>query len=283
MPTPSRRPVRSKSKGKVLAAKARRGVRAEGGPGPGEKEGERSAAGENQAPGRTRGAGSKANNAKGKTARATRARSRAEMLDMEDTLKARELFWANVVREILCSLAEASQLASEERARREEERARQPAPLSPEALMAPSGGPDGQPGPDRSAGPPALGDRHPDVLDGRICVITTFGERIPIAEVKPLFAMGVDHSAETRALSIAVECSVFQIRTPKGMVFTLPIHEIRSVRAVSEELMTEIERERGEDDPERPFGFAAFTSMARDIGGGEVPVPWPDEQESHWE
>lgn len=210
----------------------------------------------------------------------SRARPAPRTLDIQDTLTARELFWANVVREILCSLAEASQQAAGTRLAG-------PGPAEGDsgesrgALMAPPG-PGGTPAPGADGvGEPPMGP--PDVLDGRICIITTFGERIPIAEVKPLFAMGVDQSPETRALSMAVECSVFQVRSPKGMVYTLPIHEIRAVRAVSEELMMEIERERENSGPASPFGFAAFTSLARSgLPGGDVRLPAADE-ETYWE
>lgn len=171
-------------------------------------------------------------------------------LDMDETLKARELFWANVIREILCSLADES--------RRVAEAARhQPPSQLPPAASSPPASPDQQ----------AMQQRQQpeSILDGRIAVITNYGERIPIVEVKPLFAMGVDRSPETRALSMAVECSVFQIRSPKGMVYTLPIHEIRGIRAMSEELMDELEAHANREDQSttHPFGFAAFTSLAR--------------------
>lgn len=265
MPKPRRKPVRSVSKPARPVARGRLGIRAQGGAEMGDKPG-------NGKPG---GAGpAKKNRPRGAPLRRTRRTPPPDMLDMDETLKARELFWANVVREILCSLAEASQHAAEARARQ----GAQPPPTTPQALMTPPDSP-GLPGAEGPPGPHG----PPDVLDGRICVITTFGERIPVAEVKPLFALGVDQSPETRALSAAVECSVFQVRSPKGMVYTLPIHEIRAVRAVSEDLMTEIERERGEPGIEQPFGFAAFTSMARaGLPGSELRLP-PAEEESNWE
>ncbi|MCC6678718.1 MAG: hypothetical protein IT436_16420 [Phycisphaerales bacterium] len=267
MPKPRRKAVRSNSKSSRPASRGRGGIRAQGGAEIGDKP--RNGGPNGSAPVRT-------GREQPKASRRARPRPVANMLDMEETLRARELFWANVVREILCSLAEASQQAAAARASLEQ--ARQPPPVTPEALMA-APPPGEQPGP---TGPPE--PVHPDVLDGRICVITTFGDRIPIAEVKPLFAMGVDKSPETRALSMAVECSVFQILTPKGMVYTVPIHEIRAVRAVSEELMTEIEHERGgENGPEHPFGFAAFTSMARSGIPGEELRLAPPEDESNWE
>ena len=77
-------------------------------------------------------------------------------------------------------------------------------------------------------------------------------------------------------LMTAVECSVFQIRTPQGQVFTVPLHEIRGFHALSPELIQRIsatsrrQRRRAEVPEEMPFGFAAFTSLSRD---GPIVVP----------
>lgn len=148
----------------------------------------------------------------------------------------RELFWNNVIREMLSTLATVSAMG--------------PAPA-------------GEPGVDRPA--------HPaDVLDGRLAVVTTLGNRIAIAGVTPLFACGVPSSDAERALSMDVECTVFQIRTPEGEVFTLPLHEIRSFHALTDALMEQLRAHaRGQQQAEaasqssEPFGFAAFTSLAR--------------------
>lgn len=152
-----------------------------------------------------------------------------------DIFHTRELFWNNVIREILSTLATAS------------------------AMGAP---PPGEPGKDRP--------QHPaDVLDGRLAVITREGARIPIAAVMPLFACGVPGSDTDRVLSMDVECTVFQIRTPTGEVFTLPLHEVRSFHALTDELMERLrEAARAQSKDEdltvgEPFGFAAFTSLAR--------------------
>ena len=71
-----------------------------------------------------------------------------------------------------------------------------------------------------------------------------------------------------------MQCSVFQIRTPAGEVFTLPIQEIASVHALSENLVQRMEQaaqaQAAQATPGvanagdgRPFGFAAFTSLSR--------------------
>lgn len=119
-------------------------------------------------------------------------------------------------------------------------------------------------GPAPPDGPP--GDPA-SLFDGRLAVITSGGERIAIAEVFPLFACGIGGDDARRSLSIAVECTVFQIRTPDGHVFTLPLHDIRGFHALSPELMKELEqlasRLAGDSEEERlkrPFGFAAFTT-----------------------
>jgi len=117
----------------------------------------------------------------------------------------------------------------------------------------------------RSAGPPKAEDV--DLFDGRMAVLTHAGERIPIAEVHPLFACGIPTSEGARALSMAVECSVFQIRTPSGEVFTLPLHEMRGFHSMSAELMEALESQAKrlvEPDGDEPFGFAAFTSLSRE-------------------
>ncbi len=152
-----------------------------------------------------------------------------------DIVHTRELFWNNIIREMLSTLATAS------------------------AMGAP---PIGEPGVDRPA--------HPaDVLDGRLAVITREGARIPIAAVTPLFACGVSSDEPSRILSMDVECTVFQIRTPTGEVFTLPLHEIRSFHALTDELMERLRQaardQSTDEEPSRqePFGFAAFTSLAR--------------------
>lgn len=147
---------------------------------------------------------------------------------MRDVAIARDLFWNNVMREMLTAL-------SVEYLRRDPEK-------------------------------PGEG---PDLFDGRLAVLTRAGERLPIAEVHPLFACGVDTSPGTRELSIAVECTVFQIRTPSGEVFTLPLAEIRAFHALSEDLIQKLEEmashasQSGEGEDDKPFGFAAFAALPK--------------------
>lgn len=144
---------------------------------------------------------------------------------------ARDLFWHNVMRQILMSLSMQSLRQSTKKS------------------------PDGEP-------PPGS-----ELFDGRLAVLTHAGERIPIAMVHPVLACGIDTSDHTRSLSMAVECTVFQVRTPNGEVYTLPLHEMRGFHALSPELMKQIEEashqmERGHEEGSEPFGFAAFTSLA---------------------
>ncbi len=114
-------------------------------------------------------------------------------------------------------------------------------------------------------GLPALAARHPQMMDGRIAVLTRAGERIPIGGVEPLFPCSVS-SPETMQLCMAVQCTVFNIRTPTGEVFTLPLEEIRGVHTLTEDLIRQIEQAAKQvagEDADEPFGFAAFTSLAK--------------------
>lgn len=154
----------------------------------------------------------------------------------EHTTHVRELFWNNVMREVLTALSQLSAAV---------ERNASTKPEAAEELAAP--------------------------LDGRMAVITSAGQRVPIADVYPLFACGIPGNADEKALSIAVECTVFQIVTPSGEVYTLPLHEIRGFHALSPELMKQLaEATRSEEGGSRtePFGFAAFTSLAKGEGAG---------------
>lgn len=146
----------------------------------------------------------------------------------EHTTHVRELFWNNVMREVLTALS---------------------------AISA------------QTESPTADSPHEPESpLDGRMAVITSAGQRVPIADVYPLFACGIPGTADEKALSMAVECTVFQIVTPSGEVYTLPLHEIRGFHALSPELMKQLaEATRGEENhgTAEPFGFAAFTSLAK--------------------
>jgi hypothetical protein len=166
-------------------------------------------------------------------------------------LETRELFWQNVMREMLTSLS----------------------------VMTAGGIGYGTPGPD--------GKPTPVLFDGRLGVITSSGSRVPIAAVVPLFACGVGGTEQDKALSIAVECSVFQLHTPKGEVFTLPLHEMRGFHSVSEELMERMaksvrdkSRSRDERESAEPFGFAAFTSIARSRGSAAPAEREPRHEET---
>lgn len=177
---------------------------------------------------------------------------------MEDVASARLLFWQNVMRQILTSLSVQSMNRQA-------------------AIMARSGesAPNGAAGVDSQAIAKESDAAPPDndnLFDGRLAILTHAGERIPIADVVPLFACGINETETSKALSTAVECTVFQIRTPAGEVFTLPLHEMRAFHALTPELMRELERRSrvGEDnggeegEMQEPFGFAAFTSLAKD-------------------
>ena len=163
---------------------------------------------------------------------------------------AREVFWHDVLREMLVSLA----MRYEQRTRLSE-------------VVPPGGAISG----------PGIPDIE-DMFDGRIAVINSQGHRIPIAAIVPVFSMGVGRTPAERALSSAVESTIFQIRTPSGEVFTLPVSEIRSFHAMSEELIQSLESASREasaggdenaDEAAGPFGFAAFTSLSK--GAADVP------------
>ncbi len=152
------------------------------------------------------------------------------------TMRARELFWSNVVREILMSLWAASER-----------------PTSPSQDQGSSSSPTPAPA--------------ANLLDGRFSVVTNTGLRVPIAQVQPVFGCGVlGKQHREQWLSQAVECTVFQIRTPQGEVFTLPVHAVRAFHSLSEESMEQLgqaAKDAAANAPEVPFGFAAYTSLAR--------------------
>lgn len=169
----------------------------------------------------------------------------------------REIFWQNVTREILNSLA---------------------------AAAAASAGRLGATPSAAAAG----GSPTAELFDGRMAVITRLGQRIPIADVVPVFACSTNprvaegtgagpnqgRTPHEQRLADDVQCTVFQIRTPTGEVYTLPVSEIASIHALSEQLIQKLAEaaqaensvlEGGADGAEAavPFGFAAFTSLAR--------------------
>jgi hypothetical protein len=140
----------------------------------------------------------------------------------------RELFWQNVLREMLSGLVVASM----------KRHAQAGETLSPEEQA---------------------------LLDGRVGLVTRRGDRIPIASIVPVFAATAGSTPLQRAMSAAVEGTVFQVATPAGEVYTLPLHEVRGFHALSQELMQQLAGEdpEGNAQHDTPFGFAAFTSLAR--------------------
>jgi len=170
---------------------------------------------------------------KRKAIAAPRETHASEARTLADVAQAREIFWQNVMREMLTSLAMAS--------------AMRPAPAETPTA--------------------SNGEDDSDMLDGRLAVITAQGQRIPIAAVIPLLACSVGTSQRDRLLSTDLQCSVYQIATPAGEVYTLPLHEIRGFHALSEDLMQQLEQaavDQGtREKPSMPFGFEAFTSVVR--------------------
>jgi hypothetical protein len=101
-------------------------------------------------------------------------------------------------------------------------------------------------------------------FDGRLAILTRGGARIPIAAVHPLLACSISSPPQARRLSLDVQCTVFQVQTPAGEVFTLPLDEIRGFHALTpERLQKRAEARGGKDGDDQPFGLAAFTSLAR--------------------
>ena len=165
----------------------------------------------------------------------------------------RELFWQNVIREMLTSLSTAGMMHDAHVSETERQRVRTTID-TPEGRVS-----------EMEVAPQAPED---ELFDGRLAIITTTGTRIPIGRVMPLFACGIDTSNRERALSVAVECSVFQIKTPTGEMYTLPLHEIRGFHALTPELVETLKAQagmlpNGQAETSEPFGFAAFTSLAR--------------------
>lgn len=164
-------------------------------------------------------------------------------MDAASVLATRELFWQDVMRELLTSLAGLS-------------------------ASRPS---EGQP-PD-----PAF---DASLFDGRLAVMTRDGERIALAAVTPILSCGPAEDV-SRSLAMAVACTAFEFRTPDGHVFTLPLSEIRAFHTLTQELLerlTAASRRRSNRKPEQasePFGFAAFTAMARGLAP-EVPGRAPE-------
>ncbi|MEX0876569.1 MAG: hypothetical protein WD114_03830, partial [Phycisphaerales bacterium] len=163
----------------------------------------------------------------------------------------RDVFWQNVCREILMALA---------------------------STAAESSGRLGT-GPSAAESSTSPVD---ELFDGRMGVITTLGQRIPIADVTTVFSCSVNGSEADRSLSNDIQCTVFRITTPTGETYTLPLSQIAGVHTLSPSLLEQIEDRRNDRDEGKdqvPFGFAAYTSTARSErlgrgdqrGGGDGP------------
>ena len=150
----------------------------------------------------------------------------------------RDLFWSNVVRDSLMAMASAAAASS--------------ARLSPTPSAA-----------QHSVKPVDT------LFDGRMGVITTLGQRIPIADLFPVFACSSTGSQADRDRSTDVQCTIFRITTPTGETYTLPISQIIGIHSISEDLIQQLEAASEELQDEEhpgerlPFGFAAYTSLSR--------------------
>lgn len=220
------------------------------------------------------------------------APSRGRSISPREIADTREVFWQNMMRELLTSLAMLSSKRTAKRGLPSKGPATDAGSSEPPATGAsPIGAMSGlgdlglgeDDDVDEGGGdeptfdvPVTVGVEPGNIFDGRLAVITSLGQRIPIAEIHPVFGCGVPGPNGANPLSMIVECSVFEIRTPGGEVYTLPIHEIKAFHALTPELVEEIGRAvgaEGGDDGEKPFGFAAFTSLARNQGAlSEVPI-----------
>ncbi|GEM_PF-1106134 len=150
----------------------------------------------------------------------------------------RDVFWQNVTREVLMAMAAAAAANSGRISATPKGAASSPSPVA-------------------------------DMFDGRMGIITTLGQRIPIADVIPVFAVSKPGCAEDRLRSNDVQCSVFRISTPTGESYTLPIHHIAGIHSMSDALANQLEaaarsmEEKDDDGNRLPFGFGAYTSLAR--------------------
>lgn len=122
--------------------------------------------------------------------------------------------------------------------------------------------------------------KRPELLDGRFAVLTHGGERIPIAQVTPLFGFTVRGSENERQTSAAIQMTVFRVATPDGEVFTLPVTEIRAFHELTPELLSRLQqaeneeaRAAGDDRESTPFGFAAFQALPKVAPAPMRPAP----------
>ncbi|MBL4698301.1 MAG: hypothetical protein JKX70_05650 [Phycisphaerales bacterium] len=161
------------------------------------------------------------------------ARISQEYSPVMRTQARRDVFWNNVVREILMSLASAAAHSSGR------------LDTGPAAANASTSPVD-------------------DLFDGRMGVITTLGQRIPIADIMPVFSCSMAGCEADRMRSKEVQCTVYRITTPTGEAYTLPISQIIGVHSLSDALMDQLEHDEIEEDEVRvPFGFKAYTSLVQ--------------------
>ncbi len=151
----------------------------------------------------------------------------------------RDQFWSNVVRDTLMAMAAAAASSSARMS---------PTPSAAQHSVAPVD----------------------QLFDGRMGIITSLGQRIPIADIFPVFACSAVGSQVDRERSADVQCTVFRITTPTGETYTLPISQIIGIHSLSEELVRQLEaatQEFGDDDPDDgntlPFGFGAYTALSK--------------------
>ncbi|MFK7758316.1 MAG: hypothetical protein AB8C13_00030 [Phycisphaerales bacterium] len=150
----------------------------------------------------------------------------------------RDLFWSNVVRDSLMAMASAAASSSARLS---------PTPSAAQHSMKPVG----------------------NLFDGRMGIITSLGQRIPIADLFPVFACSSTGTQADRDRSTDVQCTVFRITTPTGETYTLPISQIIGIHSVSEELIKQLESSTEEKPDQentqdrRPFGFGAYTSLSK--------------------
>ncbi len=190
----------------------------------------------------------------------------------------REVFWQNVCREILMALSNAASSS-------------EPRPAEPSGRLGPAPaehlksapGENSQPAPEPSPDQPSVSPLA-EIFDGRMGVITSLGQRIPIANVFPVFSFSMSGCDEDRSRSNDVQCTVFRITTPTGETYTLPINQIVGVHTLSASLIEKLEaaQNEGEGDEEKvPFGFSAYTSMARSEQQAQQAQQQQDQQPPH--
>ena len=120
-----------------------------------------------------------------------------------------------------------------------------------------------------------------DLFDGRIAVITHLGQRIPIADIYPVFSCSISGTPVDRLRSADIQCTVFRITSPLGETFTLPISQIAMVHSLSDQLIRQLETAaeaqaaamEEEDEQGLPFGFAAYTSLSASEDESELLGP----------